>query len=1060
MQYKSSKSRFLHKILLLKVASFECLEVDTEKNLYIWGDNGSGKTSILRLILFFYNPNARYLGLKNTQKSFQEFYLPEENSYLLYEVHQAKQSFHIWVFQNQGKIQFRFIANDIDKLFYQSETGINYSQEEVLKTWEERNIKVSEIIESPTQYRRVLYGLEQKKYWQEFSLIPPHKKQKARNIQLLIRALKNIFLGTGLGANYFKNALINTLLSQNKDLKVITLRKELNHFSKDWKAYRFFRGQNPLLKEIIEKFKKSEELEKELYAYAKALEKARKNTQNKIKNIEQFIEQKKAYIKERKEFYQKQVDNFYQQRDILQQKIGAEQGKIQKTEQLKAKFLQEKVQEWKSQENLKSTPFSAEYLGSQWQKLQNDLSLLENELGQLSLEDLNKEKQYELQEEIQDIKSKLACLEIEKKYQEKNIQQIEEIYELRKKESRTFFENERKKYQDKEQALSIEVNRLKMKLKAYKGSWLENLIEKKADFLGKYITALNEKTLLENPPQIKIQEKDFNWSLLFFNWEELPSSQKIPTLETYENDLKLAQQKRKHNQLNFDAAKIKFQKNQENLEAFVSQNYEKAKNEFKEIDEKIAQNEEILKTIQQNLDKLREDSFVQKAEKQDEILGKLNDKKDTLNLLWEKVLKIPQQSFSEEHWEYLQAEKEYFSQEESFKKNLLYLQKQGEFLEKNFQKLRNEQEEQLESIKNELQKLQEEYWFEKQNIEENFNKQFKKSYIYSQYQVWIKMGKVSNIPQKNLSELIKEIQKIYQNFQNNFKDLQNQVQLILQSAPEQIHFQNNILENKKTLFDFIKRELYPFWKKQQFETKDFILDAKAQEVFQKIIQKSLFLWQNLQKVEKVIPHLNEVLSKGKQVSAIQEIVIRSRLQENSLSYFIQQFLRFEHTTLEGGQLGLYQGNTETPKEPIAFELLGSFWEWLETTDKKNISLSDIFEIEIKVIENEQDTGWQKEIQQVGSVGTDLLVKYMLYLTLLHWVQKQMQPQEEAYFLQALLDDVGRLSNQNLMYALSFAKSLGINVVSASPNQIVPNFEHLKMLKVEDKLQKTNKYQFY
>ena len=49
----------------------------------------------------------------------------------------------------------------------------------------------------------------------------------------------------------------------------------------------------------------------------------------------------------------------------------------------------------------------------------------------------------------------------------------------------------------------------------------------------------------------------------------------------------------------------------------------------------------------------------------------------------------------------------------------------------------------------------------------------------------------------------------------------------------------------------------------------------------------------------------------------------------------------------------------------------------------DINLSDSFELEFKIIENDNDTNWVQNIANVGSDGTDVLVKAMINIMLLN-----------------------------------------------------------------------------
>ena len=60
--------------------------INKDQKIAFIAKNGSGKTSILRALLFFYNPEGQNQGISSNQKNFVDFYFPYPNSYIVFEV--------------------------------------------------------------------------------------------------------------------------------------------------------------------------------------------------------------------------------------------------------------------------------------------------------------------------------------------------------------------------------------------------------------------------------------------------------------------------------------------------------------------------------------------------------------------------------------------------------------------------------------------------------------------------------------------------------------------------------------------------------------------------------------------------------------------------------------------------------------------------------------------------------------------------------------------------------------------------------------------------------------
>ena len=52
--------------------------------------------------------------------------------------------------------------------------------------------------------------------------------------------------------------------------------------------------------------------------------------------------------------------------------------------------------------------------------------------------------------------------------------------------------------------------------------------------------------------------------------------------------------------------------------------------------------------------------------------------------------------------------------------------------------------------------------------------------------------------------------------------------------------------------------------------------------------------------------------------------------------------------------------------------------------KQQLTLSDTFNLQFRIKENDQDTGWVERINNVRSDGTDILVKAMINIMLIFY----------------------------------------------------------------------------
>ncbi|EKO3437255.1 ATP-binding protein, partial [Vibrio fluvialis] len=95
-------------------------EYDFDAPTQLTGDNGAGKTSLLRLIPFFYGATGTQIVRKsNVNRPFAEWYLPHSNSYLVFEYITARaQIAHVICFRNlntKGGIVYLFVKGVFDQ---------------------------------------------------------------------------------------------------------------------------------------------------------------------------------------------------------------------------------------------------------------------------------------------------------------------------------------------------------------------------------------------------------------------------------------------------------------------------------------------------------------------------------------------------------------------------------------------------------------------------------------------------------------------------------------------------------------------------------------------------------------------------------------------------------------------------------------------------------------------------------------------------------------------------------------------------------------------------------
>ena len=106
-------------------------------------------------------------------------------------------------------------------------------------------------------------------------------------------------------------------------------------------------------------------------------------------------------------------------------------------------------------------------------------------------------------------------------------------------------------------------------------------------------------------------------------------------------------------------------------------------------------------------------------------------------------------------------------------------------------------------------------------------------------------------------------------------------------------------------------------------------------------------------------------------------------------------------------------------------------------NRPTVSLGDAFRLQFRVKENDNDTGWVERINNVGSDGTDILVKAMVNIMLINVFKKKAAKKSGDFIVHCMMDEIGRLHPNNIKGILQFANSRNIYLINSSPTSYNP-----------------------
>ena len=173
-------------------------------------------------------------------------------------------------------------------------------------------------------------------------------------------------------------------------------------------------------------------------------------------------------------------------------------------------------------------------------------------------------------------------------------------------------------------------------------------------------------------------------------------------------------------------------------------------------------------------------------------------------------------------------------------------------------------------------------------------------------------------------------------------------------------------------------------------------------------------------------------------------VIKSiELRANESSDKLMQLLMSIHdytveNALSIGELNLFSSDNRDEVNRKVVDYLKSLSHQLQNEpNRPMVSLGDAFRLQFRVKENDNDTNWVERINNVGSDGTDILVKAMVNIMLINVFKKKAAKKSGDFIVHCMMDEIGRLHPNNIKGILQFANSRNIYLINSSPTSYNP-----------------------
>ena len=308
--------------------------------------------------------------------------------------------------------------------------------------------------------------------------------------------------------------------------------------------------------------------------------------------------------------------------------------------------------------------------------------------------------------------------------------------------------------------------------------------------------------------------------------------------------------------------------------------------------------------------------------------------------------------------------------------------------------------------------------------------------------------------EKRVKKLINEIKEIHYEKLNNRKDeLRTTAIDFLGKFSE-----NNIFKFKKQVAG--ESELLIFAEMLS----DFVEDRKIEQIEKGVNERFAFIVSTIGRetgylqeksgeIQKIITSINNDFIERESIGAgvIKKIELRIEDSKNEIVQLLLMIKRYnDENAMELGAPNLFSSDNQEKKNKEAVDLLKQFVKKINEMRRESISLSDSFELKFRIEENQNDTGWQEKLTNVGSEGTDTLVKAMVNIMLLNVFKKNVSKRFKDFRLHCMMDEIGKLHPNNVRGILKFANERNILLINGSPieNDALA-FKHIYKLHKDD-----------
>lgn len=239
-------------------------------------------------------------------------------------------------------------------------------------------------------------------------------------------------------------------------------------------------------------------------------------------------------------------------------------------------------------------------------------------------------------------------------------------------------------------------------------------------------------------------------------------------------------------------------------------------------------------------------------------------------------------------------------------------------------------------------------------------------------------------------------------------------------------YDEDYLEFALNLKDFIENDKIEDYRERVSEHYNTILRSVSREVG--------LLMNHSAEIKGIINEVNRDFQERNFAGVIKSIELRAEESSDRMMQLLRSIRDFtEDNALTMGELNLFSGTDRDEVNKKVIEYLKRFMRQLQKEPSRTeLTLSDTFRLQFRIQENDNNTGWVERINNVGSDGTDILVKAMVNIMLINVFKTKASRKNGDFIIHCMMDEIGKLHPSNVSGILQFANVRNIYLINSSP----------------------------